>query len=95
MLADAAPVLVMSSAALRPRLPETVAVMSVDEPELRALLDRAPVHNPTDVERRCSLLPHHPAYVIYTSGSTGTPKGVVVIHAGIPALASTRSSAWT
>ncbi|MGH4000423.1 MAG: AMP-binding protein, partial [Pseudonocardiaceae bacterium] len=90
MLADAAPVLVMSSAALRPRLPETVAVMSVDEPELRALLDRAPVHNPTDGERRGWLLPHHPAYVIYTSGSTGTPKGVVVTHAGIPALARTQ-----
>jgi amino acid adenylation domain-containing protein len=77
------PVLVISSAALRRRLPETVAVMSVDEPEVQAALDAAPRHDPSDVERRGSLLPHHPAYVIYTSGSTGRPKGVVIPHSAI------------
>ena len=87
MLADAAPGLVLSTAALRGRLPGAAEVLTVDVAETRALLAQAPAHNPADHDRICRLRPRHPAYVIYTSGSTGTPKGVMVTHAGIPTLA--------
>jgi pristinamycin I synthase 3 and 4 len=80
MLADAAPVLVLSTSALRGRLPATAAVLALDAPEVRVATASSPAHDPTDQERTCPLRPPHPAYVIYTSGSTGIPKGVVIEH---------------
>ncbi len=90
MLSDALPALALSNSELRPRLPENLNVINLDDPEVQFALDRQPVTNPTDAERRSPLLPQHPAYVIYTSGSTGEPKGVVVTHTGIAALARTQ-----
>ena len=100
MLADAAPVLVLTTRALRHRLPRAVGrrgrkrcartrvpVVSLDAPVTRRAIGRAPAHDPTRAERVHAPRPGHAAYVIYTSGSTGRPKGVVVTHAGIPALA--------
>ena len=90
MLTDAAPALVLSSSALRTRLPGTVEVLSLDTAKTKALIEEAAPHNPTDAERTQPLNALNPAYVIYTSGSTGTPKGVVVTHSGIPSLVATQ-----
>ena len=90
MLTDAAPALVLSSSALRTRLPGTVEVLSLDTAKTKALIEEAAPHNPTDAERTQPLNALNPAYVIYTSGSTGTPKGVVVTHRGIPSLVATQ-----
>ncbi|MFF3754670.1 amino acid adenylation domain-containing protein [Streptomyces sp. NPDC002018] len=81
MLADARPVLVLTTRALAPLLPgSTVPVLAVDDPET---VDALAAHDPrevTDGDRTSPLTPGHPAYVIYTSGSTGRPKGVVITH---------------
>ena len=88
MLTDAAPRLILTANGLRAGLPQSIQLLSLDDPELQAALDKAPAHNPRDAERTCSLLPRHPAYVIYTSGSAGTPKGVVVEHRSVLNLAA-------
>ncbi|MEW1722411.1 amino acid adenylation domain-containing protein, partial [Streptomyces sp. NPDC093109] len=84
VLADARPLLVLTSADLALRLggsrPPYVAV---DDPRTATVLEGFSVTDPTDTERSTALLPAHPAYVIYTSGSTGRPKGVAVPHAGV------------
>ncbi len=66
--------LVLSSAAQRANLPESLDAIVLDT------TFGTPAHNPSDAERIAALKPGHPAYVIYTSGSTGKPKGVVVEH---------------
>ncbi|MGV9270945.1 amino acid adenylation domain-containing protein, partial [Kitasatospora sp. NPDC003701] len=86
VLADAAPVLVVTAA-------ETAELAPADRrlvlgPALAAELAAAPDTDLTDADRRAPLLAAHPAYVIHTSGSTGRPKGVVVTHAGIPGFAA-------
>ncbi|WP_125516084.1 non-ribosomal peptide synthetase [Streptomyces sp. WAC 01529] len=75
VLADAAPVLVLTRSEIAPELPSTSAPV--------LLLDQ----RDTDAEgigrvMRDDRGPHaqSPAYVIYTSGSTGRPKGVVIEH---------------
>ncbi|WP_431230988.1 amino acid adenylation domain-containing protein [Mycolicibacterium psychrotolerans] len=79
MLGDAAPVLVMSTAELRPRLHgHDVAVVDVDDPAVARQSDAAPP--PPD--------PDNIAYLIYTSGTTGTPKGVALSHRNLAHLAS-------
>src|SRR4029077_18344241 len=88
MLADAATDLVLSTVALRTRLPQTVKVLSLDALELQAALQQVSTLDPTDSQRISSLSPYHPAYVIYTSGSTGTPKGVVVTQQNVVRLFS-------
>ena len=55
MLADARPALVISTNALRERLPETVEVFALDDAKTKLLLDRQPEYNPTDANRTCSL----------------------------------------
>ncbi len=85
MLADAAPVQVVTSAETARELPldEATGVVALDDPETADRLAAMPDHAPADADRRSPLLPGHPAYVIYTSGSTGRPKGVVVSHRGL------------
>ncbi|WP_089104740.1 non-ribosomal peptide synthetase [Streptomyces hyaluromycini] len=90
MLADAAPSLVLTEAAVAPRMPGTHSTLLLGEPDLLLELDD---HADTDLtdEHRCQpLLPGHPAYLIFTSGSTGRPKAVVVDHHGVFALATTQ-----
>ncbi|MCX5173061.1 amino acid adenylation domain-containing protein [Streptomyces antibioticus] len=80
VLADAGPVLTLSTADLAANLPDGAAPLLLDDPAIRA---RIAAHDPadlTDADRAAPLTPRHPAYVIYTSGSTGRPKGVVVTH---------------
>ncbi|MEV3904905.1 amino acid adenylation domain-containing protein [Mycobacterium sp. NPDC050551] len=77
VIADAEPVVVVTTAALRARL-DGIAVVVVDvdgpvaEPGPGAVL-RAP--HPDDV-----------AYLIYTSGTTGVPKGVAITHHNVTRL---------
>ncbi|MFB6721417.1 amino acid adenylation domain-containing protein [Kribbella sp. NPDC056345] len=73
MLADASPVLVLSTT--------DTALPATDIPVLRLdALAGLPEATPT------APGPDHPAYVIYTSGSTGRPKGVVVTQRGVANL---------
>ncbi|MGH3846208.1 MAG: amino acid adenylation domain-containing protein, partial [Pseudonocardiaceae bacterium] len=96
MLADAAPVVVLSAAEVASALsegpgttllPGTAVVLLVD-PVVAGEVAGMPAHNPTDADRLNALALPHPAYVIYTSGSTGRPKGVVVTHAGVASLSA-------
>ncbi|WP_406390044.1 amino acid adenylation domain-containing protein [Streptomyces sp. NBC_00887] len=86
MLDDARPRLLLTTPAIRARLPETpvpcLHVGDLGEEALPSAHATGPVP---------ALLPAHPAYVIYTSGSTGRPKGVVVTHRGAGAMARTQS----
>ncbi|MFQ6398347.1 amino acid adenylation domain-containing protein [Nocardia sp. KC 131] len=78
MLADAAPVCVLSTAS------EWEALPPVDIPVV--LLDEAAEFSDTritDAARLAPLRPDNLAYVIYTSGSTGEPKGVGVAHRNV------------
>ncbi|RZU76659.1 amino acid adenylation domain-containing protein [Micromonospora kangleipakensis] len=84
LLDDAAPALVLATAATAALVPGEALVLRGDA-DIDASLtgdDRAPV---TDADRVAPLRPGHPAYVIYTSGSTGRPKGVVVEHRSVNA----------
>ncbi|MEU0127149.1 amino acid adenylation domain-containing protein [Streptomyces sp. NPDC006289] len=83
MLDDSRPRLLLTTPAVRSRLPEPpVPCLYADD--LRTG-PSAPETGPVP-----ALLPAHPAYVIYTSGSTGLPKGVVVTHRGAGAMARTQ-----
>ncbi|GHJ43206.1 hypothetical protein Cs7R123_05480 [Catellatospora sp. TT07R-123] len=90
MLDDARPMLLLTTAEVAQRLPQTdgVDVLVLDDPVTLAELARMPQHPPTDADRRAPLLAAHPAYLIYTSGSTGRPKGVVVTHTGLASFAA-------
>ncbi|MCA1681900.1 MAG: amino acid adenylation domain-containing protein, partial [Actinobacteria bacterium] len=60
-----------------------MALLVVDDPETRAVLEGYPDGDVTDADRLGVLHPGSAAYVIYTSGSTGRPKGVVIEHRGL------------
>jgi len=78
MLADSAPLALLTQAALAPQcaaVAPDLPLLALDAPELLAEEPRNP-HVP-------ALTPDHPAYIIYTSGSTGQPKGVMVRHASL------------
>jgi amino acid adenylation domain-containing protein len=82
MIRDAGLPLVLTSAALRDRVPETEGVAVVVEEEIAATLAARGTENlGVPVDARAA------AYVIYTSGSTGTPKGVLVEHGPLAAHA--------
>jgi amino acid adenylation domain-containing protein/non-ribosomal peptide synthase protein (TIGR01720 family) len=72
MVADARPVLLVTTEELRERLPAGPQVVLADAGQEweGGFADVA-------------VAPDGPAYVIYTSGSTGRPKGVVVPHAAL------------
>nr|QEO74607.1 AMP-dependent synthetase and ligase [uncultured bacterium] len=75
MLADAAPVCVVTTRDLTFDVP----AVYVDEAAGQPTTDPA-----------VPLSPANAAYVIYTSGSSGRPKGVVVTHAGVAKLVATQ-----
>ncbi|MCA1681957.1 MAG: AMP-binding protein, partial [Actinobacteria bacterium] len=85
MLADARPVLVVTTSEVAGRLPAVAGVdqLVLDQAEIVAALAGCPDVDPTDDDRVRPLSPVNPAYAIYTSGSTGQPKGVVVEHRGL------------
>ncbi|MCP2163250.1 non-ribosomal peptide synthase domain TIGR01720/amino acid adenylation domain-containing protein [Goodfellowiella coeruleoviolacea] len=88
VLAEAAPVAVVTVSALADRLPwppgTRLVLLDADAG------DPPPRTAPTDADRRAPLRPHNAAYLIYTSGSTGRPKGVVVTHEGVGKLLATQ-----
>ncbi|WP_345618107.1 amino acid adenylation domain-containing protein, partial [Streptomyces ziwulingensis] len=79
LLADAAPPVLLCTAATRAAVPDGYPGRIVD---LDATTLPARPLGPVTVD------PDQAAYVIYTSGSTGTPKGVVVPHTGLGDLAA-------
>ncbi|MFT2017052.1 amino acid adenylation domain-containing protein [Streptomyces sp. 796.1] len=80
LVGDAAPVLVVTTAADAAVLPAGTPTFLLDAPELPADLAGRATTDLTDADRTAPLTPANAAYVIYTSGSTGTPKGVVIEH---------------
>ncbi len=80
MFADAAPVCVVTTAEMAPKLPDVPRIL-LDDPALPTMSTVDPV---------VALTPENAAYVIYTSGSSGRPKGVVLQHSGIEKLVATQ-----
>ncbi len=83
MLADSAPLALITQQTLRERLQpvDGLALIVLDDPATLSTLQQGPDHNPDPLET--GLKPDHLAYVIYTSGSTGQPKGVMNQHDGV------------
>ncbi|MGN9817936.1 amino acid adenylation domain-containing protein [Streptomyces sp. SD11] len=80
-LADARPILTLTTRQIAPLLPAGgPPVLELDAEATTELLAAEPATDLTDTDRIAALTPRHPAYVIYTSGSTGRPKGVVITH---------------
>ncbi|WP_156750253.1 non-ribosomal peptide synthetase, partial [Mycobacterium sp. E2479] len=77
MLADAAPIAVVTTADLRPRLEgRGLLVIDFDDPCIRTHPSTGlPAPAPEDI-----------AYLIYTSGTTGVPKGVAITHLNVAEL---------
>ncbi len=77
MLDDVEPAVVVVTAEAGASMPPTdgVAVISMDDPLIRAELDAADPVAPLPLPR-----PDDPMYLMFTSGSTGKPKGVVGTH---------------
>ncbi|OMC30954.1 hypothetical protein A5740_15865 [Mycobacterium sp. GA-1841] len=77
VLADAAPIAVITNSGLADRLlGHGVPVIDVDNPRIDSRSSATlPAPSPDDV-----------AYVIYTSGTTGVPKGVAITHHNITQL---------
>jgi amino acid adenylation domain-containing protein len=91
MLADSAPRVVLTQAALaagEAGLFDGVdaEVLALDAPDGRERPDTDPARGETG--------PDHLAYVIYTSGSTGTPKGVMVPHRAVVNRLAWGRTAW-
>ncbi|WP_413784875.1 amino acid adenylation domain-containing protein [Mycolicibacterium elephantis] len=94
MLADAAPIVAVTTAALADRLAgRSVPVVQVDDQQAEAArLPAAALPGPAAEDI---------AYLIYTSGTTGVPKGVAVTHDNLTHLARStpehlpREQVWT
>ncbi|WP_338714886.1 amino acid adenylation domain-containing protein [Streptomyces acidiscabies] len=80
MVADSAPVLVLSVSGALEEAPGDVPVVLLNEPAVIGELETLSGVSPGVVPELSSA-----AYVIYTSGSTGRPKGVVVQHRSVGA----------
>ncbi len=89
MLADTAPVAVLTTAAVAAALPGGMPLLVLDDPVTAAVLAGLDGENVPVAAR-----PRDVAYVIYTSGSTGRPKGVMVEHAGAVSLACWAAAAF-
>ncbi|MQY03032.1 non-ribosomal peptide synthetase [Actinomadura macrotermitis] len=88
LLADAAPAVVVSTAAAG--LPgDPAGRILLDDHETATALAAQPPTPPAT-----GPAPGDPAYVIYTSGSTGTPKGVLIPHRNVVALLETAAAAY-
>ncbi|UXA06950.1 amino acid adenylation domain-containing protein [Mycobacterium sp. SMC-2] len=77
LLNDAAPIVALTTTALRPRLGERdLAVLEIDDSRIGSQPSTGlPAPAPEDV-----------AHIIYTSGTTGAPKGVAVTHHNVTRL---------
>ena len=86
MVADACPVVALTTTQAGLCLPGEAPVLVLDEDAAVAAVADLADGDLADGERRGVPRPSSPAYVIYTSGSTGRPKGVVVEHRGVVGL---------
>ncbi len=77
ILEDSGAALLLTSAAVQPRLPATT-VTAVCLEEVATAVAGQPARAPS-----VSVSAANTAYVIYTSGSTGQPKGTIISHAAI------------
>ena len=88
MLADAAPVCMVSHGPIAAGLSFDGPVIALDDPDVRASLDATPAAD-LAADELPGFAPgtpgrmDRPAYVIYTSGSTGRPKGVITPYRGL------------
>ncbi|WP_461020700.1 amino acid adenylation domain-containing protein, partial [Streptomyces daliensis] len=83
MLAETAPVTVLSSSHLAELVPTVGALTLVDDADTAAAIGACSAANVTDADRWAPVTGDHPMYAIYTSGSTGRPKGVVVSRSAL------------
>jgi mycobactin peptide synthetase MbtE len=85
MLDDVAPPVVIATVEATDTMPQMpgVELISLDDPQVRALVDSDDV----DPEARNARPPHpdDPMYLVFTSGSTGKPKGAVGTHRSMAA----------
>ncbi len=79
MLADSAPVVLITTTALNSQIAADCPVIALDMPVQPWATCPADNISPAAV----GLTPHHLSYIIYTSGSTGLPKGVQVEHGSV------------
>ncbi|PHM22404.1 non-ribosomal peptide synthase/polyketide synthase [Xenorhabdus ehlersii] len=77
MLADSAPIVILTQTKLADKLAGTIPTVLLDN-VLSTQKPFLPAHNPD--AQALGLTSRHLAYVIYTSGSTGLPKGVAIEH---------------
>ena len=85
MLADSAPVAVLTYGAVSEPVRESLDSSEVRVVDLQADAAQWAGQSPENVV--CGgLTPQHLAYVIYTSGTSGQPKGVMVEHANVVRL---------
>jgi nonribosomal peptide synthetase DhbF len=83
MLAEAAPVTVLTTRPASRHLPAGAERVLLDDPAVAAALGRLPGGDLTTTDRAGPVHPGSAVYVTYTSGSTGRPKGVIVPQAGL------------
>src|SRR5271170_5272423 len=88
MLADTAPVAVLTTVAAGGDLPGGTPQVALDDPAVVTAVSPLAGDDLAVAERPGQLEPSSPAYVIYTSGSTGRPKGVVIEHRSVVGLLS-------
>ncbi len=99
MLADATPVVALTTRQVRPCLrswpggtasqsatPGEARQVVLDDPAVMTAISGMADRDLSDSERLATPRPRDPAYVIYTSGSTGRPKGVVIEHRSMVGL---------
>ncbi|MES4892289.1 amino acid adenylation domain-containing protein [Streptomyces sp. NPDC096012] len=86
VMADAAPVLLVTESGLADDLGGDVPTVVLDDPAVETDLAARAAGDLTDADRTGPTSPADIAYIIHTSGSTGRPKGVPVAHANVVRL---------
>ncbi|MFT2020026.1 amino acid adenylation domain-containing protein, partial [Streptomyces sp. 796.1] len=83
VLADAAPVALLTTDDTLPGAPAGIPRIALDAPATTARLAALAAPTGPAAPPPPRITADHTAYVIYTSGSTGAPKGVVVPHGNV------------
>lgn len=94
MLADVAPVLVLTRSGVIEEVPAPCPLLRLDDPGTAAEVAARSADDLTDADRSGPLSLDNAAFVIFTSGSTGRPKGVTVQHRSLDGYLSWTRSAY-